>query len=60
MSRITVGLALHRPELIPWIAERMRQHESIFLEEPGSSSFQLMLSGESALPEHCRRTIRPS
>ena len=51
MPTITVGLSLHRPEMIPWIAERMRQHEAIFLEEPGSPDFQQMLSG--ALPiEH--------
>ena len=46
MSKITVGLSLHRPEMIPWVAERMRQHEAIFLEEPGSLDFQQMLSGE--------------
>ena len=52
MSRITVGLSVHRPEMIPWIAERMRQHEAIFLEEPGSPDFQKMLSGELAIEDY--------
>lgn len=49
---ITVGLSLHRPEMIPWIAERMRQHEAIFLEEPGSPDFPHMLSGELAIEDY--------
>jgi hypothetical protein len=52
MSKITVGLSLHRPEMIPWVAERMRQHEAIFLEEPGSPDFQQMLSGELAVEDY--------
>jgi len=52
MSKITVGLSLHRPEMTPWIAERMRQHEAIFLEEPGSPDFQQMLSGELAIEDY--------
>jgi hypothetical protein len=52
MSKITVGLSLHRPEMIPWIAERMRQHEAIFLEEPNSPDFQHMLSGELAIEDY--------
>jgi hypothetical protein len=52
MSKITVGLSLHRPEMIPWMAERMRQHEAIFLEEPGSPGFEQMLSGELATEDY--------
>ena len=52
MSKITLGLSLHRPEMIPWIEERMRQHEAIFLEEPGSTDFQQMLSGELAIEDY--------
>ena len=52
MCKITVGLSLHRPEMIPWIAERMRQHEAIFLEEPGSPDLQPMLSGELAIEDY--------
>jgi hypothetical protein len=52
MSKITVGLSLHRPEMIPWVAERMRQHEAVFLEEPGSPGFQQMLSGELAVEDY--------
>ncbi len=52
MPKVTVGLSLHRPEMIPRIAERMRQHEAIFLEEPGSPDFQQMLSGELAIEDY--------
>jgi hypothetical protein len=52
MSKITVGLSLHRPEIVPRIAEGMRQHEAIFLEEPGSPEFQQMLSGELAIEDY--------
>lgn len=46
MPTITVGFSLHRPEMVPCVAERMRQHAAIFLEEPGSPDFQRMLTGE--------------
>jgi hypothetical protein len=52
MPNVTVGLSLHRPEMIPRIAELMRQHEAIFLEEPRSPDFQLMLSGELAIEDY--------
>ena len=52
MPKVTVGLSLHRPEMIPRIAEGMRQHEAIFLEEPGSPDFQQMLSGELAIEDY--------
>jgi hypothetical protein len=52
MSKTTVGLSLHRPEMIPWIAERMRQHEAIFLEETDSPDFQQMLSGQLAIEDY--------
>jgi hypothetical protein len=52
MSKVTVGLSLHRPEMIPRIAEGMRQHEAIFLEEPGSPDFQPMLSGQLAIEDY--------
>jgi len=52
MPNVTVGLSLHRPEMIPRIAEQMRQHEAIFLEEPRSPDFQLMLSGELGIEDY--------
>lgn len=52
MCKITVGLSLHRQETIPWVAERMRQHEAIFLEEPGAPDFQQMLTGELAVEDY--------
>jgi hypothetical protein len=52
MSEITIGLGLHRPELIPWVAERMRRYEAIFLEEPGSPDFDRMLSGNVSIDDY--------
>jgi hypothetical protein len=52
MPKVTVGLSLHRPEMIPRMAEDMRRHEAIFLEEPGSPGFQLMLSGELSIEDY--------
>ncbi len=47
LSRKTVslGLSVHRPEMIPFLAESMRRHEAIFLEEPPHPDFASMLQG---------------
>jgi hypothetical protein len=44
-QEITLGLSVHRPEMIPFIADRMRRHDAIFLEEPPDTGFQQMLDG---------------
>jgi len=36
---------MHRPEMIPLIADQMQQHEAIFLEEPPTADFEQMLKG---------------
>ncbi len=51
---MTLGLSLHRPEMIPLIAERMRRHDAIFLEEPPATGFELMLAGALAVDDYLR------
>lgn len=34
MPQVTIALSVHRPEMTPFIADQMRRHEAIFLEEP--------------------------
>ena len=36
---------MHRPEMIPVMADWMRRHDAIFLEEPPTESFEQMLGG---------------
>ena len=45
MEQITLGLSVHRPEMITIIAEQMRKHDTIILEEPPTPEFGEMLSG---------------
>jgi hypothetical protein len=45
MEKIVLGLSVHRPEMIPFIADWMRRHDAIFLEEPPASGFEQMLDG---------------
>jgi hypothetical protein len=47
MQKVSVGLSLHRPEMIPLISEAMRRPEAIFLEEPPAPGFDQMIRGES-------------
>jgi hypothetical protein len=39
MQKITLGLSVHRPEMIHFIADRMQQHDAIFLEEPSAADW---------------------
>ena len=52
MQRITLGLSVHRPEMIPLVADWMRGHEAIFLEEPPSDGFEQMLDGALDVDEY--------
>ena len=45
MNSVTLGLSIHRPEMIPYITEEMKRHDAIFLEEPPSANFRRMLYG---------------
>ena len=49
---ITLGLSVHRPEMVPAISEQMRRHEAIFLEEPPDADFEPMLAGRLAVDDY--------
>jgi hypothetical protein len=53
-QKITIGLSVHRPEMILLIAERMRRHHAIFLEEPPADGFEQMLAGTLAVDDYLR------
>ena len=55
MKKITLGLSVHRPEMIPFIAKGMRRHDAIFLEEPPAAGFEQMLDGKLAVDEYLRQ-----
>lgn len=46
MQQLSVGLSLHRPEMLPLICASMRRHDAIFLEEAVTPGFERMLRGE--------------
>ena len=54
MQKITLGLSVHRPEMIPYMADWMRRHGAIFLEEPPAAGFAQMLTGELAVNDYLR------
>lgn len=52
MRNVSVALSLHRPEMLPFIAERMQQHEAVFLEEPPTPGFDQMLEGDLSVDDY--------
>ena len=52
MPQVTLGLSLHRPEMIPLISNWMLGHEAIFLEEPPDPDFEQMLSGSLSVNDY--------
>ena len=52
MPKVTLGLSMHRPEMIPIISRQMRKHESIFLKEPPVEGFGDMLSGNLSVDRY--------
>jgi len=50
--QITLGLSVHRPEMIPLIGSWMQRHDAIFLEEPPESNFRPMLRGAVAIDDY--------
>jgi hypothetical protein len=52
MPQVTLGLSMHRPEMIPIISDHMRRHEAIFLEEPPDVGFESMLDGGLAVDDY--------
>lgn len=52
MQRVSVGLGLHRPEMIPMISEAMRRHDAVFLEEPPAPGFDRMIRGKLSVDDY--------
>ena len=52
MQQVSVGLSLHRPEMIPLISAAMRRSEAIFLEEPPAPGFDQMIRGELSVEDY--------
>ena len=52
MAEITVGLSLHRPEMIALTARQMRRHEATFLEEPYAPDFHRMIAGDLSTQDY--------
>ena len=52
MRTVTIGLSVHRPEMIPVISRAMRKHEAIFLEEPPVPEFADMLCGNLSIDRY--------
>ena len=50
--KITIGLSLHRPEMIPIIRNYMQQCDAIFLEEPPETNFRQMLRGSISIEDY--------
>jgi hypothetical protein len=54
MQKVTIGLSLHRPEMIPLISKHLQRHEAVFLEEPPQAGFNQMLAGRLAIDDYMR------
>ena len=52
IQKITIGLSVHRPEMIPIMAEQMRKHDTVVLEEPPSPDFGKMLRGDMSIEDY--------
>jgi len=52
MTEITVGLGIHRPEMVPLMADVMQRHDIIILEEPSVAGFKEMLNGRIPIMDY--------
>jgi hypothetical protein len=52
MQQVSLGLSLHRPEMISLISEAMRRSEAIFLEDPPAPGFHQMIQGELSVDDY--------
>ena len=55
MQSVTLGLGLHRPEMIPLISGHMQRHQAIILEEPPGAGFSQMLAGRISIEDYLRQ-----
>lgn len=52
VKNITLGLSLHRPEMVPFLANWMQRSDALLLEEPTTEGFGQMLQGELAVADY--------
>ena len=52
MKKITLGLSVHRPEMVPFLADWMQRHDAILLEEPPAVGFEQMLQGALGVDDY--------
>ena len=55
MQKVTLGLGLHRPEMIPLVYVHMQRHEAIFLEDPPDPGFNQMLAGRVGVDDYLKQ-----
>jgi hypothetical protein len=53
---ITIAFSTHRPETLPFAAERMQAYEAILLEEPETPGFEAMLHGKLPIEDYLLET----
>jgi len=52
MQQVTLGLSVHRPEMIPLISDLMQRYDALFLEEPPAAGFRQMLQGSVSVDDY--------
>jgi hypothetical protein len=52
MQQVTIGLSVHRPEMMPLISDLMQRHDALFLEEPPAGNFRQMLQGSVSVDDY--------
>ncbi len=52
MTRITLGLCMHRPETLPLLAAAMEGHDAIFVEDLPGAEFDAMLNGQMSIDDY--------
>jgi hypothetical protein len=52
LKNITLGLSMHRPEMVPFLANWMQRSDAVLLEEPPTEGFEQMLQGEIAVADY--------
>ena len=46
---------MHRPEMVPFLADWMKRHDAVVLEEPPDESFEQMLQGKIAVDDYIQQ-----
>ena len=53
---VTIGYSTHRPESLPFAERLMERHEAIFLEDPETPGFEIMLKDDLSIEEYLMGT----